>query len=218
MKKILYLGLDPSRFIHQGELIHYPIIRIVPRPLEELHTLFLSFHTYTHLLCTSRTAATLFLKHMSTYGLSMADLYAKRILVVGKATAQVFDRVDAIAQEETGEGVIKLLQQEKTLKQGHLFFPHSALSRNIIMDYLNTQGIRTTASVFYDTIPNSQEPLPRLDMFDEIIFTSPSTVDAFLHIFKAFPKQVTLTPIGPITQKTLDNILNMSYLANDKEN
>ena len=45
--------------------------------------------------------------------------------------------------------------------------------------------------------------------FDEIFFTSPSTVDGFLNIFGAFPKNgPRLVSIGPITKAYLEKKLD----------
>jgi uroporphyrinogen-III synthase len=45
-------------------------------------------------------------------------------------------------------------------------------------------------------------------MFDEIVFTSPSTVAAFKEIFGALPRGKKLVAIGPITEEALDLFRN----------
>jgi uroporphyrinogen-III synthase len=63
----------------------------------------------------------------------------------------------------------------------------------------------------YDTVTQKLEPKPDLNHVQEIVFTSPSTVLAFLEIFGALPKGKKLIAIGPITQQQLEgdrNLLN----------
>jgi uroporphyrinogen-III synthase len=55
----------------------------------------------------------------------------------------------------------------------------------------------------YDTVPQKLEPIPDLNAIDEIVFTSPSTVRAFVEIFRHIPQDKTLTCLGPITQEEL---------------
>ena len=85
---------------------------------------------------------------------------------------------DFTAEDESSEGVVAMLQQMSLEK---VLWPHSALSRRIIADYL---GPKCHEWVLYDTV----------NVFDEVIVTSPSTVDALLkHI----------VPIGNITKEYL---------------
>ncbi len=55
----------------------------------------------------------------------------------------------------------------------------------------------------YDTIVQKNQPIPDLEDIDEIVFTSPSTIKAFLDIFSAIPLDKKLVTMGPITQKAL---------------
>ena len=195
-KKILYLGLDPSRY--PEKVTHYPIIRTVPRPFDskEMVRVFANFDHYTHLIFTSRTAVSI----LQERNLS----FEKKVLIaVGKATAGLLERVDFVAQDERAEGIVELLMQ-LDLREGHLFWPHSALSRPVIRNFLEAAGIRYTDCILYDTLPNRVEPIPSLDEFDEIVFTSPSTINAFLDLFGSFPKDKILTAIGSVTENKLE--------------
>ena len=56
MKTILYLGSDPSHFLGEGNLIHYPVIQMIPRSKEslEVQQAFAGFSTYTHIIFTQQ--------------------------------------------------------------------------------------------------------------------------------------------------------------------
>jgi len=201
--KLLYLGTDPTHFKTDKELIHYPIIRIVPRPLRMLKKACAQYVHYTHLLFTSKHAVEIFFTHTSS--LPSSSHY---FLAVGKSTARVLERYGYVAYtplEETQEGLMALL---KTLnaEQTSVFFPRSSLSRDLLIQFLEKENIPYFAPIFYDTLTQKQEPLPNLSDFDEIVFTSPSTVQAFIEIFGAFPTHAVLTPIGPITAASLKSV------------
>jgi uroporphyrinogen-III synthase len=63
--------------------------------------------------------------------------------------------------------------------------------------------VQFTAIDLYDPIFQAPLPIPNLDEFDEIVFTSPSTVRAFLAIYGEIPKDKIIAPIGPITKMSL---------------
>jgi uroporphyrinogen-III synthase len=206
MKTILYLGTDPTQFESQnrpsGHLIHYPVIKIVPRALEspELKQAYDEFEAYTHLLFTSKNAVKVFFGHLCP------NLSAKITIAIGEVTAAHL-RVQGvqpqfIAQDETQEGVIQLLNQ-LDLNNAYFFMPRSSLSRPLLTNFFKEHQIRHQACDLYDTVTQILEPRPDLNRIDEIIFTSPSTVNAFLEIFGKLPKGKKLTAVGPITEQAL---------------
>ena len=64
----------------------------------------------------------------------------------------------------------------------------------------------------YDTISQVIQPKPNLDHVDEIVFTSPSTVKAFIEIFGVLPRGKKCLAIGPITEQALRVYLDSSGL------
>ena len=127
-------------------------------------------------------------------------IFEKRIGAIGVKTAQ---RIEAhggipafVAVQETLEGMIAALEQEKIK---FLLWPRSALSRPLLTQWLQEQQTAYFAPPFYDTLPCFPSPLPDLEQFDELLFTSPSTVDAFLAAYGQFPPGKLCRAIGPIT-------------------
>jgi len=201
-KRQLYLGLNPSNYLTTDLLTHVPLIKIVPVPLSAVAESFKIFAHYTHILITSQSTIPLLLLYLKSLDLKIYEGQEKIFLAVGKTTAKALKEVgifvDSIPPEETSEGLISLFQQ-LDLQNAHLFWPHSALSRPVIRTYLLEKNIKFTECFLYTTETNYPAQLPKLTEFDEIIFTSPSTVDAFLQIFGSLPISKILTPIGKIT-------------------
>jgi uroporphyrinogen-III synthase len=127
----------------------------------------------------------------------------KEVIAIGEATASLLKKKGLkplIAPFATQEGVIELISQLK----GHFFLPHSKLARPALKDYFKAHHIPFFALELYTTKFQCPEPIPKLNEFDEIVFTSPSTVEGFLRIYKELPKDKKLTAIGPVTKAALD--------------
>jgi len=167
----------PSRYKHTGHLIHYPIIHTVPLPID-IH----NWPEVTHVLFTSPNAV----KHWTL------PLHSKTLISIGPSTASLLPP-SLIAPFATQEGVIALLQ---TLTIPYLLWPRSSQSRPLLTSYLTENNIRFQAVDLYKTVSQYMGPLPE---YDEIVFTSPSTVRAFTQIFGPIPSGKKITAIGPIT-------------------
>ncbi len=213
MKTILYLGTDPLQYQCKGHLIHYPVIKIVPRSLEhpELKHAYAEMNKFTHVIFTSKNAVKVLFGYIKPESLA-----GKTLIAIGIVTAAHLCRLNLFPQftspEETQEGIVELLKT-MPLEKPYVFLPRSSLSRPVLVDYFKERGIRFLACDLYDTATQILEPKPDLDAVDEIVFTSPSTVYAFIEIFGALPKGKKLTTIGPVTEWAL-NTLAKSVLSN----
>ena len=211
MKNILYLGTDPERFLKQRidcRVIHYPVIAIVPRSLDDPHLMgaYQDLCLYTHLLFTSKNAVRIFFEHLALLRCDTNDLNNKICIAIGTSTAhslQMHDqRVDLISLLETQEGLIEELQR-LCLKDAYFLYPRSSISRPVLTTFFHEKNIRYKAFDLYETRIQHKEPLPDLNSIDEIVFTSPSTVKAFIQIFGSLPQHACLHAIGPITAAVL---------------
>ncbi len=182
MSKKLYLGLRPK-----PGTVHYPVIRTVY--CAQLEPALALWPQFTHIVFTSQTAVEYW-----------PGPWDKEIIAIGLATAAALQErgLDpVIAPEATQEGIMKIVED------GYYLLPRSRLARSALTDYMVERGIRFFVLDLYDTVFQKLEPVPDLREFDEIIFTSPSTVEGFLRIFGKFPEGIQLTAIGPITELCL---------------
>ncbi|MBA3236882.1 MAG: uroporphyrinogen-III synthase [Parachlamydiaceae bacterium] len=214
MRKILYLGLEISkRWLEENqdaEIFHSPIIEINNRSLDDptIVTSFSQFYKYTHILLTSKVAVRLFFTALSHFGLAREELVNKNIIVVGKGTEEAVIQRGAVvykcATEESSEGIVKLLKP-LNLAGAHFLWPCSALSRKIIPNFLKENEIPFCQMFLYNTLttPCKTTLHKELPSADELVFTSPSTVDAFLETFETIPWHKKITAIGPITHSRL---------------
>jgi len=207
-KNILYLGLNPPKSTPERNIVHYPVIKIIPRPPSDpnIHKSFQDINKYTHIIFTSQSSIKIFFEYLSVFKLTTSDISNKIFVCVGTMTAEALRKhgiaADIIAQNETAEGIIEELSK-LNLINSYFLWPRSALARDVLTNYFKRSSIKAFECPLYDTTPFQPGPLPDLTHFHEIIFTSPSTVDAFKNLFPYLPKHLVLTPIGPITKKQL---------------
>jgi len=192
-RRFLYLGLDPSRFVCAGKVIHYPVIYTVPRQVS------VNIEMCTHFLFTSKEAVTYFFAQFK-------PMPHKKYLAIGNVTAGYLRMYDIepylVAVEETQEGMIEALEGE-VLEGAYFCFPRSSRARPLLTRYLEKRGVSYLAFDLYDTLPQVQQSIPDLTQIDAIVFTSPSTVDAFLRIYGKIAQDKELICQGPITQQAL---------------
>jgi uroporphyrinogen-III synthase len=212
MKKVLYLGTSPKNFATKDHLIHYPVINIVPRSIDtpEIERAFEDIPRYSHLIFTGKNTVEIFFNHFRDLKRDSRELKEKCLIAIGQVTASYLkdqgQKVDLISQKETQEGLIDELISRK-LEQAYVFLPRSSRSRPLLVNFFEEHQIKYRACDLYDTLFQSPQPVPDLSEIDEIVFTSPSTIDAFLQIYSAIPKGKKLTVLGPVTAKALKRYL-----------
>lgn len=197
MHHVLYLGLDPSRFSTDGKIIHYPVIRIEPRQGVEIHKAFSKMQEYTHLVFTSQNAVRIFFSYLPD-AIQLGD---KLLIAIGTATSFCLEQKGyrpLVAEIATQEGVVSLLET-LALEDASVFLPGSSLSRPILSAYLAKRKVPFVVCPIYDTVFQKLEPVPSLASIQEIVFTSPSTVDGFLRIFPSRLQGKKIRCIGEIT-------------------
>lgn len=200
-EKILYLGLDPSRFIRDANIIHLPVIYT-----ERIHESPLHIESYSHVIFTSKTAVDFF---------RPSALINKTVIAIGPATEKRLHEKGIkpiTAPRATQEGVIELLSS-LDLQDGRILWPKSSLSRDVLEKFFIENNIFYTAVDLYHTKTLFQKTID-LEHIDEIIFTSPSTVDGFVNNYGNIPICKTLTCIGPITKAYLSKTMYQTELSN----
>jgi uroporphyrinogen-III synthase len=216
MKRTLYLGSNPKPFQKKlSPLVHYPILSAQRRPFSDsrLNLAFSCFSEYTHILLTSPQATTFFYEWVLHFHLT-SILKEKKIVCVGKQTAASVKNLGLLpfltAIEETQEGLIQTL---RTLNLGdsYFFFPRSSLSRRQILHFFHKREIRAQVCDLYDTSYRLRSPLPNLKIIDRIFFTSPSTVEGFLHLYTEIPSSLELLAIGKVTLEALQQQSRLQF-------
>lgn len=181
--KTLWLGLDAPE-----TAFHYPMIKI------EVLDVKIPKQKFTHVIFTSKTTVDL-----------LQDLPKDLVvLAVGKKTAERAVQFQTVhtATDECAEGVIQLLEKIDP-KKASIFYPHSKKARGVIREYLEKRGFDFVSIYLYDVSFQAPKPIPNLNDFEKLVFTSPSCVDAFFFYFKYIPEHLSIECIGSITHHHL---------------
>lgn len=204
MKRVLYLGLNPPLSTTEIQFYHYPIIKVCPKPFDDasIQKCLAALACSSHILFTSQSAVALFFDYLGQTSFTIKN---HLVFSVGaKTTAAILKKgynVHHTADNESQEGIIMLLDSLPCLL-GAFVWPRSAQARPLLRNYFCRRGLSLHDFIFYDVKTNTL-PLISLSDFDEIFFTSPSTVDAFLELYGCLPKQIALKAIGLVTKAHL---------------
>jgi uroporphyrinogen-III synthase len=156
------------------------------------------FAKCTHWIFTSPNAV----RHWFSFGVS--GCFEKSFAVGPSTAAALLQRgIQAkVAPIATQEGLIELLKAVD-LERALIGWPRSSKARTVLGDYLSRRGVPFLSIDLYEPVMQRLEPMPDLALFDEIVFTSPSTVEAFLEIFGRIPWEKKIVPLGPVTADRL---------------
>jgi uroporphyrinogen-III synthase len=202
----LFVGTDPEHFLKHGPLIHWPLIRLVARPLDERVA-----HLRQHLagvkglILPGRYAVRAFMEALMQEQDARA-LAGKRLLAVGPATAEELASFGLTADRAAPSmgGIRDLVQALTNEDRGRYLYPCSdAAPREERTRALAEYGVELVPCIFYNNRAMPVRDLPRLP-FARVIFTSTSTVKAY---FKNYPREReasrTWIAVGPSTLKAL---------------
>jgi uroporphyrinogen-III synthase len=206
IKHSLYLGSDPTRFFSDGQtkVTHFPLLEIVPRSfvLPHLLAVLADWNAYSHLLLTSKQTVSVLSDALAYHGLP-SPKKACEILAIGKTTASAIEqqgwRVAFCSSDERQEGILARLRLIEWGEESFAFLPRSSLARGSLETFFLDRAIRHQVCDLYDTLPREIKKWPDLEQFDEIFFTSPSTVAIFFNQIHELPKRPQLKAIGPVT-------------------
>lgn len=202
-KKVLFTGLDRERFFIQGTYFHLPLIKIKPlNDYREFDNCLINIREYDWLVFASRYGVEYFFKRLRTIGSDSRVLYGIKIAAVGNSTGNcLLDfgiKADLIPEKESSKGLIQEFEKID-IQDKKLFLPRSDISDKGLEKEFRKLGANAVTSVAYKNV--MPEELPDLDLnsFDEIMFTSPSTVRNFRRRYGKVPEGVKITCIGDVT-------------------
>lgn len=210
MKKVLYLGTDPSLYAKStAHLEHHPVIKIEKRDFScfQIQHQIRDFKNYTHIIFTSKNTVIVLKEALEFFGYDVSAISSKVILSIGDATSKALTQIGVTTplqpEISTQEGMMDLLDRIDC-EEGYFFYPRSSRARATLSYYMRVRKLRHQVCDLYDTKLNEEFNIGSLDSFSEIVFTSPSTVVAFYRRYASIPSSIKISAIGPITQAALD--------------
>ncbi len=206
--KTLFTGInedtDALRRRYGQELVCTPLIEIAG--VDDRRPLLAAcerIDTYDYLLFTSRFAV----RHVMPLLSSRPEKL--RVVSIGKTTTRELllagiGRVEQV-DEDNSYGVIDWFSRQP---RGRVLFPRSDIALPIIVDGLRNLQFEVHPLTAYVNRMPAHPTKVRIDDFERIVFTSPSTVSNFVTLYGALPSDKLLEARGPITQQAIHHQLN----------
>jgi len=208
--RILYVGTNPQRYEILGEIVHFPMIELVPVPFtaqqkEEIIQTLKSSHI---VILTSRFAVKSFMAILQGKGgeALAADFKGLNWAVIGAQTASALREYGVSAQivseVETSQGLLVELKNVYDLKGKKIFFPRSSLPNPYLKDELTKLGAEVAELAVYENRKAKPQPVS-WEGISKILFSSPSTVKNFLESYGVIPDDWQILSRGPLTHRAL---------------
>jgi uroporphyrinogen III methyltransferase/synthase len=165
--------------------------------------------SYQWIVFTSRHGVRFFFEILDELSFDIRALGSARIASVGRTTTAELknyrlypDLEPASAEEESAEGLVACFR-EAGITGCRILLPRSDKGLPQLPDGLRALGNRTTEVAVYTNTFNGEAARVDLSAFGEILFSSPSGVDAFMRLYGALPEGVLLTARGKTTKDKL---------------
>ncbi|MCR4769956.1 MAG: uroporphyrinogen-III synthase [Bacteroidaceae bacterium] len=189
---------------HYGQdVVCTPLIEITePDDINSLKEACKQLINYDYLLFTSRFAV----RHCISLCAQIPPTL--RIVSIGTTTTAELHKAGISNVEQVDKdnsyGVVEWFEQQA---RGKILFPRSDIALPIICDGLKKLGFDVHAITAYKNRMPINPTKVNIDDFDQIVFTSPSTVNHFVELYRALPTNKKLVARGPITQQAINNQL-----------
>ncbi|MFQ5952920.1 MAG: uroporphyrinogen-III C-methyltransferase [Candidatus Omnitrophota bacterium] len=204
-KRVLFTGLSAERYFLKGTYEHVPLIKTEPaKSYKKFDAQVKNIEDFDWIVFTSRYGVKHFFERLKNLGFDARKLYRVKIAAIGQSTRKKLNEysleANLVPSDESSRGLIKAFKKID-LKGKKIFMPRSDISDKGLGKALEALGADVTASVAYRNV--MPEDLPDLDLneFDEIMFTSPSTVRNFKKRYGEAPEGIKINCIGEVTLK-----------------
>lgn len=215
-QKVLVLGTHPEKYKYLGTVVHRQIIKCVGLDdYSKTDDAIKKLNDFDWMVFTSVNGAKYFLQRLNAAGLDARALANLKIAAIGKTTAARLADFgllpNLVPEDESSAG---LLEEFKKLDINgkNFILPQAEVSSKVLPQGLTEAGATVDAVSVYKTVeiePASVE----MDFIDIIVFTSGSTVKAFIKKFGAVPDHIKAYCLGPPTLNTAkENNINAELI------
>lgn len=204
-KRALFTGISPERFFTKEKFFHLPLIKIKPlESYKKFDGLLKHIRDYDWLVFSSRFGAQYFFQRLNKIGYDARVLKGMKIAAIGNSTKnRLLDfgvLADLVPKEESSKGLIKEFRKIG-IKGKKIFLPRSNLADKGLAAALKAQGAKVASAIAYQNVAAVDLPDLDLKFFDEIYFSSPSTVRNFKQRYKVVPWGTKIRCIGTVTER-----------------
>lgn len=202
--RILLPGTHPEKYHHLGTIIHRPFIKLVGiEDYTAADVVLKNLAPYDWIVFTSTNGVKFFFERLNVVGLDARTLASNKLAAIGDTTAEALREHGVLADMQPKlESSTGLLQEFDKLgvKGSKILLVKPEVGSPVLLKRLTAAGAEVEIVVVYRNIDIEPEPTD-FDYIDQILFTSASTVRAFIKRFETVPPGPKVYCLG---QPTLD--------------
>lgn len=170
-------------------------------------------HTYDWTIFTSQNGVHFFMETLAEWGIAFPE--GMKVAAVGRKTESALNEfgvaVDFVPDKFTGDDLAVAMRERVSIDE-RILIVKGNLARDAVGQVLKMMGCHVDEVVIYETFfpdESKSQLVAALEIEDPdvLIFTSPSTVENFVHIvgerLERFIDGKVIAAIGPVTEKAL---------------
>ena len=195
-----------------ADVLELPTIRIEPpTDLRGFAELVQDAHSYDWIVFTSANGVNAFFELFYKIYDDAREIGGVRIAAIGPATAQRLKdyhlHVDLQPEEFVAEGLVREFKKAGGIENLRILIARAEKARDVLPRELSALGAIVDEGFAYRTVAETRDDNgARRRLLEEgadlITFTSSSTVENYVALGLAWPEQMKVASIGPITSKT----------------
>lgn len=198
--RILLPGTHPDKYRHLGIIIHRPLIKSVPLDdYTQADKVLKQLNTFDWIVFTSTNGVEFFFQRLNAVGFDTRSIGTVKVAAIGKTTAEKLKTfgvlVDMQPKLESSTGLLEEFKKV-SLKGKRILLVRPKVGSSMLLDGLADAAIE--AVVVYRNV-NIEPEETDFDFIDQILFTSGSTIRAFLKLYGFVPDGVKVYCLGQPT-------------------
>ncbi len=202
---VLVLGNHPERYAYLGNVVHRRLIDCVGMDeATELDGLLDNSSQIDWMVFTSVHGAKHLFKRLFELGKDIRCFGTVKVAAIGKATAERLKEfgicADLVAEQESSAGLVDAFSQQ-AMQDKQVLYPCAKVVSKELPEGLSRLGATVHQAAVYQTVPVEPGEVD-FDYIDKILFTSGSTVRAFVERYGQVREGMTCLALGEPTQRT----------------
>lgn len=219
--RILMLGTHPEKYIHLGTIVHRQLIECVELddytdPDKQIENL----DAFNWIVFTSANGLRHFFARLKAKGLDCRALANSKIAVIGATTAETLAEyginADLCSDIQSSKGLLEAFSGID-INGKAMLLPQAEVSSDVLPKGLEEMGADVVIMPIYKTIERECDDVD-FDYIDQVLFSSGSSVRAFVKRFGKVPENVKAYCLGlPTLTIAKENGIEAEVLPKDQE-
>ena len=200
--RILVFGNHPDKYRHLGTVVHRPIIKSVPlEDYTEADQVLKNLGSYDWLIFTSTNGVRFFFERLMAVGLDTRCLGSTKVAAIGRTTAEKLGTFGVLPDMQPRlESSVGLLDEFRKIDVTgkKMLLARPRVGASTLLEGLSAASAAADGVVVYQNIEIECEDVD-FDFIDWILFTSGSTVRAFIKYYGSIPAAKKVYCLGKPT-------------------